>query len=54
MRDFFDPSPEVQNVVLINSRILRKAETLIGRLRGMPSKLCGRSFGYCAGWPDRQ
>jgi hypothetical protein len=29
MRDFFDPSPEQQNVVLIESTTLRTAERLI-------------------------
>jgi uncharacterized protein with PIN domain len=28
-RDFFDPTPEQQNVVLINSATLRKAEQLL-------------------------
>jgi hypothetical protein len=28
-RDFFDPTPEQQNVVLIDSAILRRAEKLI-------------------------
>jgi hypothetical protein len=28
-RDFFDPSPEQQNVVLVDAAILRKAEALI-------------------------
>ena len=28
-RDFFDPSPEQQNVVLVNAVTLRKAEQLI-------------------------
>ena len=29
MRDFFDPSPEQQNVILIDAATLRKAERLI-------------------------
>jgi hypothetical protein len=29
MRDFFDPTPEQQTVVLIDAAILRKAEKLI-------------------------
>jgi hypothetical protein len=29
MRDFFDPTPEEQNVVLANSAMLREAEKLI-------------------------
>jgi len=29
MRDFFDPTPEQQNVVLINTATLQKAERLI-------------------------
>jgi hypothetical protein len=29
MREFFDPTPETQNVVLVNADTLRKAEKLI-------------------------
>ena len=29
LRDFFDPTPEQQNVILVDAEILRKAERLI-------------------------
>jgi hypothetical protein len=34
LRDFFDPSPEQQNVVLINAATLREAEKLIESCEG--------------------
>jgi hypothetical protein len=32
-RDFFDPTPEQQNILLINAATLRQAEKLIESLR---------------------
>jgi hypothetical protein len=33
-RDFFDPTPEQQNVVLVNGAMLREAERLIESCEG--------------------
>jgi hypothetical protein len=37
-RDFFDPTPEQQNVVLIDAAILREAERLIESCEGCNSE----------------
>ena len=35
MRDFFDPTPEQQNVVLIDAATLLKAQRMIAWLRNL-------------------
>jgi len=38
-RDFFDPTPEQQKVILIDTAILRKAERLIESCAGLQSRI---------------
>jgi len=41
-RDFFDPTPEQQNVLLIDPATLRKAEQLIESCEGCNPESCHR------------
>ena len=44
MRDFFDPTPEQQNVILINAATLREAEKLIESCEACNSGRCPIPF----------